>query len=297
MGMLGRTWMLPLVSWGPAFCRYACMHAEGDESGRRSAVLEARRWGFVLREQRQVGSSAGSAGRICRREHSPGCLLACPEARAHRPLQLFRGLGVMVGAHRPGPPPCPPACPAAARLLQPPTPIMREDNWPLLTVSKGFFETLATKGERRQLGAALLVAAFQAAVLLVAGSLHATLVAWQAARWLARPRSQGSQQPAGPLLLQCRNAPPACTPRSCPLPSPPPAADSERAKGAAGAAAAAAAAAMEELDLGEVGAGWGDEEDIGVEAGAAAGEGEFVRLHGGLLRRAGSKMRGCMEAL
>jgi hypothetical protein len=24
---------------------------------------------------------------------------------------------------------------------------MREDNWPLLTVSKGFFETLATKGE------------------------------------------------------------------------------------------------------------------------------------------------------
>ena len=28
----------------------------------------------------------------------------------------------------------------------PPTPIMREDNWPLLTVSKGFFETLAVKG-------------------------------------------------------------------------------------------------------------------------------------------------------
>ena len=32
----------------------------------------------------------------------------------------------------------------------PPTPIMREDNWPLLTVSKGFFETLATKGEQQE---------------------------------------------------------------------------------------------------------------------------------------------------
>lgn len=30
-----------------------------------------------------------------------------------------------------------------AKLLLPPTPILREDNWPLLTVSKGFFETLA----------------------------------------------------------------------------------------------------------------------------------------------------------
>jgi hypothetical protein len=36
---------------------------------------------------------------------------------------------------------------AAARLMVPPTPVMREDNWPLLTVSKGFFETLAVKGE------------------------------------------------------------------------------------------------------------------------------------------------------
>ena len=34
----------------------------------------------------------------------------------------------------------------AGQLLVPPTPIMREDNWPLLTVSKGFFETLAVKG-------------------------------------------------------------------------------------------------------------------------------------------------------
>ena len=29
-----------------------------------------------------------------------------------------------------------------ARLLLPPTPILKEDNWPLLTVSKGFFENL-----------------------------------------------------------------------------------------------------------------------------------------------------------
>jgi coatomer protein complex subunit alpha (xenin) len=33
-----------------------------------------------------------------------------------------------------------------APLLLPPTPILREDNWPLLTVSKGFFESLAAGG-------------------------------------------------------------------------------------------------------------------------------------------------------
>jgi hypothetical protein len=32
-----------------------------------------------------------------------------------------------------------------ARLMMPPTPILREENWPLLTVSKGFFENLAAK--------------------------------------------------------------------------------------------------------------------------------------------------------
>lgn len=30
-----------------------------------------------------------------------------------------------------------------AQLLMPPTPILRDNNWPLLTVSKGFFENLA----------------------------------------------------------------------------------------------------------------------------------------------------------
>ncbi len=36
-----------------------------------------------------------------------------------------------------------PTIDAQAALLLPPTPILREDNWPLLTVSKGMFETLA----------------------------------------------------------------------------------------------------------------------------------------------------------
>ena len=55
-----------------------------------------------------------------------------------------------------------PALPAAgdATLFLPPAPIMREDNWPLLTVSKGFFETLATKdAERAKSGAAAVAAA------------------------------------------------------------------------------------------------------------------------------------------
>ena len=32
-----------------------------------------------------------------------------------------------------------------ARLMMPPTPILRDENWPLLTISKGFFENLAAK--------------------------------------------------------------------------------------------------------------------------------------------------------
>lgn len=36
-----------------------------------------------------------------------------------------------------------PSIDAGATLLLPPTPILREDNWPLLTVTKGMFETLA----------------------------------------------------------------------------------------------------------------------------------------------------------
>ena len=39
-----------------------------------------------------------------------------------------------------------PALDPAAQLLLPPQPILREDNWPLLTVSKGFFENLAAGG-------------------------------------------------------------------------------------------------------------------------------------------------------
>lgn len=39
-----------------------------------------------------------------------------------------------------------PATDGGALLLLPPTPILKEDNWPLLTVSKGFFENLAQQG-------------------------------------------------------------------------------------------------------------------------------------------------------
>eukprot|EP00899_Mesostigma_viride_P004602 jgi/Mesvir1/14142/Mv12278-RA.1 len=37
--------------------------------------------------------------------------------------------------------------PAAARLLLPPAPILREDNWPLLTVTKGFFDGALKEGD------------------------------------------------------------------------------------------------------------------------------------------------------
>ena len=41
-----------------------------------------------------------------------------------------------------------PALEPDAALLLPPTPILKEDNWPLLTVSKGFFENLAIGGSQ-----------------------------------------------------------------------------------------------------------------------------------------------------
>jgi len=39
-----------------------------------------------------------------------------------------------------------PPLPHQNSLLLPPAPIVKQDNWPLLTISKGFFETLAAKG-------------------------------------------------------------------------------------------------------------------------------------------------------
>ena len=120
---------------------------------------------------------------------------------------------------------------------------MREDNWPLLTVSKGFFEQLATKGG-------------------CAGSPQPPSPKPASLRLHAVCRRMCTQsQPAS------RHVCPRCRLSVC-LPA---AADSERAKGAPGAAAAAAAAAMEELDMGDVGAGWGEEDDLGA---AAAAEGE-----------------------
>mmetsp|Transcript_31726 Transcript_31726/g.82114 ORF Transcript_31726/g.82114 Transcript_31726/m.82114 type:complete len:1227 (-) Transcript_31726:281-3961(-) len=41
----------------------------------------------------------------------------------------------------------------AASLLMPPTPILKEDNWPLLTVSKGFFDGAFAKGQDAGIGA------------------------------------------------------------------------------------------------------------------------------------------------
>lgn len=41
---------------------------------------------------------------------------------------------------------CVPDLPHNTTLLVPAAPILKDDNWPLLTISKGFFETLAAKG-------------------------------------------------------------------------------------------------------------------------------------------------------
>ena len=49
--------------------------------------------------------------------------------------------------------------PSSVERMQPPTPIVQETNWPLLTVSKGFFETLATKDAEKAKGFAQAAAA------------------------------------------------------------------------------------------------------------------------------------------
>ena len=120
---------------------------------------------------------------------------------------------------------------------------MREDNWPLLTVSKGFFEQLATKG-----GCASEPAACPFSSMCSCSRTRAPNA--------MHPAPSGKLFAVHPHLVSfvLLLLPPAC------------AADSERAKGAPGAAAAAAAAAMEELDMGDVGAGWGEEDDLGATA-------------------------------
>ena len=60
-----------------------------------------------------------------------------------------------------------------AQLLLPPTPILREDNWPLLTVSKGFFESLAAGGEH-----SCLLHALHAAVVSVSRCAVARIVGY-----------------------------------------------------------------------------------------------------------------------
>jgi coatomer protein complex subunit alpha (xenin) len=70
-----------------------------------------------------------------------------------------------------------PEVPAGARVLAPPAPLTCEDNWPLLTVTKGFFETLAAKGAAAaaagEAQAPQAVAAAAAAMALDAGELEA----------------------------------------------------------------------------------------------------------------------------
>jgi coatomer protein complex subunit alpha (xenin) len=58
-----------------------------------------------------------------------------------------------------------PPVPAGARLLRPPAPLLREDNWPLLTVSKGMFETLAARRDAPGAGGASAAAASAGAAL------------------------------------------------------------------------------------------------------------------------------------
>jgi coatomer protein complex subunit alpha (xenin) len=59
-----------------------------------------------------------------------------------------------------------PEVPSAAHLLLPATPILKEDNWPLLTVSKGFFENLAAKVGRQAGSGAASVAALEGPFLM-----------------------------------------------------------------------------------------------------------------------------------
>lgn len=92
--------------------------------------------------------------------------LAYLTAATHGLREETAELGAELGDAAPALPP------GGGQLLMPPTPIMKEDNWPLLTVSKGFFETLATKDAERSkgtAGAAAAVAAMEELDLSAAG--------------------------------------------------------------------------------------------------------------------------------
>ncbi|EFN59251.1 hypothetical protein CHLNCDRAFT_137537 [Chlorella variabilis] len=91
--------------------------------------------------------------------HPKQTSLAYVTAATHGLVEEAERLGEQLGELRPA------VDTAHARLLSPPTPIMREDNWPLLTVSKGFFETLATKDSERAKGAPGAAAAAAAAAM------------------------------------------------------------------------------------------------------------------------------------
>jgi coatomer protein complex subunit alpha (xenin) len=61
--------------------------------------------------------------------------------------------------------------------MVPPQPLLHDDNWPLLTISKGFFETLAAKGAAAAAaaggppGAAATAGAAAAAAAVAAGAI------------------------------------------------------------------------------------------------------------------------------
>lgn len=89
-----------------------------------------------------------------------------------------------------------------ARLLQPPAPIMPLDtNWPLLTVSKGFFEgTIASKGQQVQPPLAILAGHPQ---LMGRGGGLWPLSAAQVAELLSLPPPppQAKEAPWRPTLI------------------------------------------------------------------------------------------------
>ncbi len=90
-------------------------------------------------------------------------LTAATHGLAEEAERLREGLGDAA--------PAPPA-PGAATLLLPPSPVLSGGNWPLLTVSKGFFEALAAKDAERAksgAGAAAAAAALEAVDLSAAG--------------------------------------------------------------------------------------------------------------------------------
>lgn len=89
--------------------------------------------------------------KILRESGQAGLAYMC--AAAYGLPELADDLYTELGGDGPTAPP-----PGLATGLSIPTPVLHADNWPLLTVSKGFFETLATKDAERTRSAAAAAA-------------------------------------------------------------------------------------------------------------------------------------------